>query len=140
MVIIEKKLSPQNYEPSFCAAVLGKWRSDAVSSVLRARGALQTGIAQHKQIKAEFFARQCADIAMYGLHKCALSSCPTTEKTVKEFAGCTGCRSVLYCCHEHQALDWKTHKMTCREKEAARLAAEKKANEEEAAGAGAAAA
>ena len=57
---------------------------------------LQTGIAKHKQSNAEFYARQRADIAKHGLRDCALLSCAKTEKTVKEFAGCTGCRSVVY--------------------------------------------
>ena len=59
-----------------------------------------------------------------------------TEKTVKEFAHCSGCRSVVYCCAEHQGPHWTKHKKACREKEAARLAAEE-ADEE--AGAAAAA-
>ena len=95
-----------------------------MSCVLRARGALQTGIAVCEQNKADFEARKRADIAKLGLRNCALPSCSKTEKTVKEFAGCSGCRSVVYCCLEHQALDWRAHKKECREKEAARLAEE----------------
>ena len=119
-----------NYDPAFCAAVLRRWRSDAVSSVLRARGVLQTGMAKFEQDNAEFDARQRDDIAKHGLRDCALPSCDKTEKTVKEFAGCTGCRSVVYCCPEHQALDWKAHKKECREKEKARQATEEEAAEE----------
>ena len=138
VTIVEELMNPWKYEPAFCAAVLRKWRSNAVSDVLRARGVLQTGIAKAGQSHAEFEARQCADIAKHGLRDCALPSCSKTEKTVKEFAGCTGCRSVVYCCLEHQALDWRVHKKVCREKEAALLAAVEEADEE--AGAGAAAA
>ena len=127
VMVIEKRMSPHAYDPAFCAAVLRKWRSESVSSVLRARGVLQTGIAKHEQTKAEFYARQRADIAKHGLRDCALPSCSKTEKTVKEFAGCSGCRTVVYCCLEHQALDWKAHKKACREKEAARLAEEEEA-------------
>ena len=102
---------------------------------------LQTGIAKHKQSNAEFYARQRADIAKHGLRDCALPSCSKTEKMVKEFAGCTGCRSVVYCCLEHQALDWRAHKKACREKEAARLAEEEaEQGAEEGAGGGAGAA
>ena len=131
-------MNPRTYEPAFCLAVLRKWCSSAVSSVLRARGVLQTGIANVEQCRVEFDARQRADVAKHGLRDCALPSCSKTEKTVKEFAGCSGCRSVVYCCLEHQALDWRAHKTACREKEAARLAAEEGADE--GAGAGAAAA
>ena len=92
--------------------------------MLRARGVLQTGIAESEQSHAEFEARKCADIAKHGLRDCALPSCSKTEKTVKEFAGCSGCRTVVYSCLEHQALDWRAHKKACREKEAARLAEE----------------
>ena len=45
---------PQKCNPAFCAAVLRKWRSEAVSSVLRARGTLQIGVAQYEQHKAEY--------------------------------------------------------------------------------------
>ena len=117
-------MNPHAYEPAFCEAVLRKWRSNAVSSVLRARGVLQTGIASFQQETAEFDALKRADVAKHGLRDCALPSCSKTEKTVKEFAGCSGCRSVVYCCLEHQALDWRAHKKACREKEAARLAEE----------------
>ena len=135
-MLIERTRLPQNYEPTFCAAVLHKWRSDAVRSVLRARGVLQTGIAKAEQNSAEFHARQREDIVKHGLRDCALPSCSKMEKTVKEFAHCSGCLSVVYCCAEHQGLHWTKHKKACREKEAARLAAEE-ADEE--AGAAAAA-
>ena len=122
--IIEQRLNPQRHDPAFCAAVLHKWRSNAVSSVLQARGVLQTEITASQQDRAEFEARKRADIAKHGLRDCALPSCSKTLKTVKEFAGCSGCRFVVYCCLEHQALDWTAHKKACREKEAGRLAGE----------------
>ena len=122
--MIEKNLSPQFFEPAFCAAVLRKWRSDTVSSVLRDRGVLQTGVEGYEQYNADFEARQRADIARHGLRDCALPSCAKTEKTVKEFAHCSGCRSVVYCCAEHQGLDWTKHKKACREKQAELLAAQ----------------
>ena len=124
VTLITEDMSPQKYEPAFCAAVLRKWRSDAVSSVLRARGVLQTGVVDAEQSVAAFDARQREDIAKHGLRDCALPACFKTEKTVKEFAHCSGCRSVVYCCAEHQGLHWTKHKKACREREAARLAAE----------------
>ena len=76
-----------------------------------------------------------SDIAKHGLRDCALPSCSKAEKTVKEFKLCAGCQSLVYCCLEHQALDWKAHKKECREKEAARLAEEAADNEATDAGA-----
>ena len=124
VTVIEQTMNPRLYDPAFCAAVLRKWRSDAVRKVLRARGSLRTGIRLRLKTNAEFKARERADVAKHGLRDCALPSCSETEKTVKEFAVCTGCRTVVYCCLEHQALDWKAHKKACREEEAARLAEE----------------
>ena len=124
VAVIERYMTARLYDPAFCASVLCKWRSEAVSRVLRTRGALQTGTTNFEQGKAEFDARQRANIAKHGLRDCTLPSCSKTEKTVKEFAGCSGCRTVVYCCLEHQALDWRAHKKACREKEAARLAEE----------------
>ena len=137
VAFIAEHMSPQQFEPVFCAAVLRKWQSDAVSSVLRARGVLQAGVAFHEQLDDEFEARQRADVAKHGLRDCALPSCSKTEKTVKEFAHCSGCRSVVYCCAEHQGLHWTKHKKACREKEAARLAAEEGGDGAEGAGASA---
>ena len=124
VVAIVEKMDPRDYDPAFYAAVLRKWRSAAVSSVLQSRGVLQTGVAKFEESHAEFEARKRADIAEHGLRDCALPSCSKTEKTVKEFSLCAGCRSQVYCCLEHQALDWKAHKKVCKEKQAARLAEE----------------
>ena len=124
VVLMERLTILRIHDPAFRAALLGKWRSEAVSSVLRARGVLQTGVANLGQTEAEFEARKRADIAKHGLRDCALPSCSKTERTVKEFAGCSGCRAVVYCCLEHQALDWRAHKKACREAEATGLAEE----------------
>ena len=129
VAFFEDDMNLRRCEPAFQAAVLRKWRSNAVSSVLQSRGVLQTGIAKVEQSTAEFLALKRADVAKHGLRDCALPSCSKTEETVKEFAGCSGCRSVVYCCLEHQALDWRAHKKACREKEAARLAEEEAAEE-----------
>ena len=104
------KMDPHDHDPIFYASMLRKWRSDAVCGVLRARGVLQTGTAKHKKNNAGFEGRKRADIAKHGLRDCALPSCDKTEKTVKEFSLCAGCRSQVYCCLEHQALDWSAHK------------------------------
>ena len=56
-------------DPAFRDAFLRKWRSPAVSNMLRARGTLQTGVtvAENEQNMAEFEARRRADIEKIGL-------------------------------------------------------------------------
>ena len=90
---------------------------------------LQSGIEEAQKANAKFQALQREDIAKHGLRECAFPSCSKTEKTVKEFAHCSGCRSVVYCCVEHQGLHWTKHKRACRAKQAALLAAEEADNE-----------
>ena len=53
VAMVERCMTPRLYDPAFCAAVLHKWRSEAVSRVLRARGVLQTGFATAEQEKNE---------------------------------------------------------------------------------------
>ena len=121
--MMERRMTPQYYEPSFCAAVLRKWRSSAVADVLRARGSLQTGVAANEKMFAEFQARQRADIEKIGLRECAWPSCDKVERTVREFKQCSGCRSVWYCSPEHHTLDWGAHKKECQKLDKARRAA-----------------
>ena len=107
---METGMTPQYFEPSFCAAVLRKWRSSAVADVLHARGVLQVGVAAHQETVAEFEARQRADVEKIGLQECAWPSCDKVERTVREFKQYSGCRSVWYCSPEHHMLDWGAHK------------------------------
>ena len=123
VALMETAMTPQNFEPSFCAAVLRKWRSSAVADVLRARGTLQTGVAAYQENIAEFDARQRVDIEKIGLRECAWPSCDKVERTVREFKQCSGCRSVWYCSPEHHTLDWGAHKKDCQKLDKARRAA-----------------
>ena len=121
--LIETHMTPQNFEPSFCAAVLRKWHSSAVADVLRARGVLQTAVTTHQEGIKEFEARQRADIEKIGLRESAWPSCDKVERTVREFKQCSGCRSVWYCSPEHHTLDWGAHRKDCDELNKARRAA-----------------
>ena len=121
--MMETYMKPQNYDPSFCAAVLCKWRSSTVADVLRTRGTLQTGVAAYQEGVAEHEARRKADIEKIGLRECAWPSCDKVERTVREFKQCSGCRSVWYCSPEHQMLDWGAHKKVCQKLDKARRAA-----------------
>ena len=123
VAMMETDMKPQNFEPSFCAAVLRKWRSSAVADVLHARGMLQIGVAAYQEGIAAFDARQRADIEKIGLRECAWPSCDKVERTVREFKQCSGCRSVWYCSPEHHTLDWGAHKKDCHKLDKARRAA-----------------
>ena len=121
--MMETLMNPQKFEPSFCAAVLRKWRSSAVADVLRTRGSLQTGVAAYQESLAGFEARRRTDIEMIGLRECAWPSCDKVERTVREFKQCSGCRSVWYCSPEHHTLDWGAHRRDCHKLDKARRAA-----------------
>ena len=123
MAMMETDMKPQYFEPSFCAAVLRKWRSSALADVLRARGMLQTGVAAFQESLAALDARQRADIEKIGLQECAWPSCDKVDRTVREFKQCSGCRSVWYCSPEHHTLDWGAHKKECQKLDKARRAA-----------------
>ena len=60
-----------------------------------------------------------------GLHTCALAGCAAKEAHVSHFKKCGACRTVAYCCREHQVEDWPSHKAACK---AARKAAAPKDN------------
>ena len=123
VMVMETLMTPQNFEPSFCAVVLRKWRLSAVADVLRARGVLQIGAERIQRSNAEFQARRRADIEKIGLRECAWPSCDKVERTVREFKQCSRCRSVWYCSPEHHTLDWGAHKKDCQKLDKARRAA-----------------
>ena len=64
--------------------------------------------------------------AVRGLYTCALAGCAATEVHVSHFKKCGACKTVAYCCKEHQVEDWPAHKAACK---AARKAAAPKADE-----------
>ena len=123
------------FDPAFRDAVLCKWRSPAVSAVLRSRGVLQIGLAHREKASAEYAARRRVDIEEIGLRECALPSCDKVERTVREFKQCSGCRSVWYCSAEHQMLDWGVHRKACGTLDAARRKAAEEATKRGAGGA-----
>jgi hypothetical protein len=54
--------------------------------------------------------RGAADVAHYGLRRCALPVCGNTEPHPKLFKLCGRCRGAAYCCAGHSKEDWKRHK------------------------------
>ena len=98
---VEIVIAPLPYNPVFCAAVLCKWRSEAVSSVLRARGVLQTGIAKCEQSSADFK----ADVAKHG---CATVPSPPVPRRRRRSRSLRGAPAVAPWC----TVAWSTRRWT----------------------------
>ena len=60
------------------------------------------------------FAQAAADAALRGLRECSLVGCASKEVHVSQFKCCGACRTVAYCCREHQLEDWPAHKAACK--------------------------
>ena len=54
---------------------------------------------------------------------CAQDGCSEREQRASQFKKCSACKSVVYCCKEHQQADWPAHKAACKAAVAAREAA-----------------
>jgi hypothetical protein len=98
-----------------CAA----WRRVLRSGVLRERG-IDKGIDATDQQHQRICAAAAADLAAGRLQQCALAGCAACESHASHFKRCGACRTVCYCCREHQVEDWPSHKAACK---AARKAA-----------------
>ena len=96
------------------------WQRLLRSGVLRARG-IDEGIDQTNQRYLRTRAAADADLAAGRLQQCALSGCAAREAHASHFKRCGACRTVCYCCREHQVEDWPAHKAACK---AARKGAE----------------
>ena len=48
------------------------------------------------------------------LRSCALAGCSATEAHPAHFKSCAACRTVVYCCREHQVAGWPAHKRACK--------------------------
>ena len=95
------------------------WRRLLRSGVLRARG-IEEGIDRMLQLETRTRAAADAEVAAGRLQQCALAGCAALEAHASHFKRCGACRTVCYCCREHQVEDWPSHKAACK---AARKAA-----------------
>jgi hypothetical protein len=81
--------------------------------MLRARR-IDEGIDERDQMRQRISAAAEADLAAGRLQQCALAGCATYESHVSQFKRCGACRTVAYCCREHQVEDWPSHKAACK--------------------------
>ena len=93
-------------------------------------GALQqlqrSGVLQARSIENHFdTAAFKAETMAYGaivlkslnapdLRRCALPGCGAREAHPAHFKSCAACRTVVYCCREHQVEGWLAHKKACK--------------------------
>jgi hypothetical protein len=54
------------------------------------------------------------DVEKKSLRKCGHVECTKMERQPREFAACSKCRWVAYCCKDHQIADWPLHKKICK--------------------------
>ena len=90
------------------------------SGVLQARHVAQSSGSMQKEQRALQAAMQ-KSLRAPGLRTCALPGCGAREAHPAHFKSCAACRTVVYCCREHQVAGWPAHKKACK---AARKAAE----------------
>ena len=102
----------------------GAWQQLQRSGVLQARR-IEENIAfsepKHQAHKAAVESGMTAP----GLRRCALSGCGAKEAHPAHFKSCAACRTVVYCCREHQVEGWPGHKKACKAARKAAVAAEK---------------
>ena len=63
-----------------------------------------------------------ARLAAAPKRSCALAACGALESHPAQFQTCGACKSVVYCCREHQLVDWPSHKAACKARKAEREA------------------
>ena len=78
------------------------------------------------------FAAVQKSLSAPGLRSCALPGCGAREAHPTHFKSCAACRTIVYCCREHQVAGWPSHKKACK---AARKAAAAEDDEAGASGA-----
>jgi len=103
------------------------WRTLRCGAVQRVRTA-EAELGDIENSRKERRAKLKADSDAAVLHGCALEACAAQEAHPKHFKRCGACRTVCYCCREHQVKDWPSHKAACK--------AARKAAAEEGGGAG----
>ena len=92
--------------------MLDAWRRVERSGAIKIRK-LGLALDPETSIDASFDAA-AAEAAVHGLRKCALAGCAAKEVHVSQFKRCGACRTVSFCCREHQVADWPAHKAACK--------------------------
>ncbi len=105
--------------PGPVAETFARWQRFARSGVLQERHVFADFARIYTHTSAASAATQ-ARLAAATLRCCSLRSCGARELHPSHYKQCGACKTVAYCCREHQLEDWPAHKAACK---AARKAA-----------------
>ena len=107
------KLAAAGLDPALVQQVEAAWQRLHASGVLLTR----RGITPHAGATCsddplKTLLGQC--VTAPGLRDCALGNCGVREAHPSHFKSCGACKTVCYCCKEHQVADWPDHKAACK--------------------------
>ena len=100
-----------------------QWRRLLRSGILRTRE-IEDGIKVSQQRRMSLRADAAAALAAGRLRSCGLASCAGREAHEAQYGRCAACKTVVYCCREHQLADWPAHKAACKAARKKELAAD----------------
>jgi hypothetical protein len=120
--LMTQLLAPERrgaFAPGVEAALRELWARPDVQAALLAHGAMGEQGNLMDTVNAEITEgreRAARDLlAGAGLRSCALgAACGKREATRQQFKLCSACKTVAYCCREHQAAHWPAHKAACK--------------------------
>ena len=104
----------------------GAWQRLQGSGVLQARHIEERIRLREPERRAQQAVIQKSMTAP-GLRTCALPGCGAKEAHPTHFKSCAACRTVVYCCREHQVAGWPSHKKVCKAARKAAAAADDEA-------------
>ena len=108
-------LQTRRLDPRLVQLLTAAWQRLQRSGVLQARGLLdESQRLEHSTHRDKYAAVVRAAMAAPGLRSCALASCSASEAHPQHFKSCAACRTVVYCCREHQVEGWPSRKKACK--------------------------
>jgi hypothetical protein len=109
--------------PAFVKELFTRWQRCARGDVLQERE-IVAGMAHNERVLSARDEDVAARLATATLRCCSLRSCGARELHPNHYKHCGSCKTIAYCCREHQLEDWPAHKAACK---AARKAAAEEA-------------
>ena len=112
---IMPKLRHGGLDPRIVQPVIDAWQRLQRSGIIEKRGLINERIFHEMRTdQEERNDRISSALSAPGLRSCTLPSCGAREAHPQHFKSCASCRTVVYCCREHQVADWPAHKAACK--------------------------